>query len=368
MKKIAVIFGGKSPEHDVSVITGVMTANALKEVYDVFPVYAQKSGEFIYDKSFFDLKNIVDKNFKKAKKVFFLPSDSNLYFLSGKKHISLGAVSCIVNCMHGGAGENGSLSGYFNIADIPTTSSPLVSSGVSMDKEFTKIFLKSIGVKTLPYKVFDGDYDKITKSLLYPVIVKPSSLGSSIGINKAENDRELKNAILEAKRYDDKIIIEKYAENKTEINCAVYKTEKGVFVSECEMPDSENKFLSFEDKYVLGKRLFPAPISKKLSDKIKSISKKVYLSLGFSGIIRIDYILCGGEVYLNEINSVPGSLSYYLFCETFSSFTEILQGVINAAIKEHNKKTTLITSFESDILKIGKGKGGKGFDKLKPIL
>ena len=108
MKKIVVIFGGKSPEHDVSVITGVMTVNALKEKYEVYPVYALKSGEFLFDKTFDDVKNVVDKNFKKAKKVFFMPSDSNIYAIKGKKIKSLGAISCIVNCMHGGIGENGS--------------------------------------------------------------------------------------------------------------------------------------------------------------------------------------------------------------------------------------------------------------------
>ena len=228
MKKIIVVFGGKSPEHDVSVITGVMAVNALKEKYEVYPVYVLKSGEFLCDKNFDNVKNIVDKNFKKAKKAFFLPSDSNLYVLKGKKPKSVGAISCVVNCMHGGVGENGSICGYFNIADIPITSSPLVSSGVAMDKEFTKIFLKGICVKTLPYKVFDGDYEKLFSSISYPVIVKPANLGSSIGISKADSDEELKNAILEAKRYDDKVIVEKYAQSKTEINCAVYRNEKGI--------------------------------------------------------------------------------------------------------------------------------------------
>lgn len=365
MKTILVFFGGQSPEHDVSILTGVMTVNTVdKEKFDAVPVYVDRNGEWFTGEPLKnpDFYQHLDK--KKLKRVCILSGDNALYAVKGKKIRKLCVVACAVNCMHGVKGEDGALKGLLDLSEIPLVGSPMLASAAAMDKVATKIFLKGMNVKTLPYEVYDNatNLDAVVLNLGYPIMVKPANLGSSIGVNKASNRSELERSINKAKKFDDKILLEKCAKGKLEINVAVYRGEKGIVVSECEMPATQNKFLTFEDKYVSGERVFPAPISKKLSDRIKKIAEKVYTSLWFSGVIRIDFLVSEGTPYVNEINSVPGSMAYYLFSDTFSGFKEMLTDMIHTAMQEFNSKNTLIKRFDCDILKNTGYKGGKRFD------
>ena len=191
------------------------------------------------------------------------------------------------------------------------------------------------------------------------MIIKPATLGSSIGISVAENQQELEKGLFFASKYDNEIIVEKYIKDVTEINVAVYKGVKGLVVSECEMPVTKNSLLTFEDKYSDGDRVFPAPIEKRLADRFKKIAREVYEKLNFKGVIRIDFLLKDNQIYLNEINSVPGSLSYYLFCNTLAEFTKMLDEIIEQSLVEFNKKQSTIKRFESNILSIKGSKGGK---------
>ncbi len=365
MKTILVFFGGQSPEHDISILTGVMTVNTVdKQNFEAVPVYIDRKGEWFTGENLKnpDFYKRLDK--RKLKRVIILSGDNSLYLLKGKKIKKACAVACAINCLHGVKGEDGALKGLLDLSDIPLVGSPMLASAAAMDKVATKIFLKGINVKTLPYEVYndDTDLDKVALNLGYPVMVKPANLGSSIGVNKAANKAEFIKSVNKAKKFDYKIILEKCAKGKLEINVAVYKGQNGVVVSECEMPSTQNKFLTFEDKYVSGERIFPAPISKKLSDKIKTIAEKVYTSLWFSGVIRIDFLVSEGVPYVNEINSVPGSMAYYLFSDTFSGFKDMLTDMILTAMQDFNSKSTLINRFDCDILKNTGGKGGKRFD------
>lgn len=370
MKNILVFYGGQSPEHDVSVITGVMTVNASGAKYRAVPVYVSREGLWYTGRQLTDIGWYSKPAPNKLKRVCLTPGDNALYYIKGKKLKKGEAVSCAVNCMHGAKGEDGALKGLLDMSGIPLVGSPLLPAALSMDKCATKIFLKGLNIKTLPYEIFrDGDdLDKIEKNLGYPIMVKPSSLGSSIGVNKAADRAELVRSINKAKKFDDKILLEKCASDKIEINAAAYRGERGVVVSECEMPATENKFLTFEDKYIGGNREFPAPIPKKLSDKIRGITEKIYKELGFSGVIRVDFLLENGVPYVNEINSVPGSMAYYLFTDTFHGFAEIIGDMVETAMKEFNARATLISKFDCDILKITGGKGGKRFDKSRGIM
>ena len=365
MKNILVFFGGQSPEHDVSILTGVMTVNSVdKQKFTPLPVYVDRDGAWYTGDQLKDVANFKKLDFKKLKKVFILAGENALFTVKGKKIKKICQVACAINCIHGVKGEDGSLKGLLDMSEIPVVGSPMLASSVAMDKIATKIFLKGLNIKCLPYVVLDKDtnLDEVVKKLGYPIMVKPANLGSSIGVNKAMDRAELEKSILKAKKFDDKIILEKCAGGKLEINAAAYRGKEGVVVSECEMPATENKFLTFEDKYVSGERVFPAPISKKLSDKIREVTKKIYTSLWFSGAIRVDFLITDGTAYVNEINSVPGSMAYYLFTNTFSGFTDILTDMIEVAITQFNYKSTLIKRFDCDILKNTGVKGGKRFD------
>lgn len=355
MKNIAVFWGGESVEHDVSVLTGVSIAHSLDTTrYQVIPVYVDKTGTFYTGRSLLDLDNYKSLNFKALKKVIILPNDNSLYHLKKGKHKKICTLSAIVNCMHGGNGENGSFSGLCNLSKIPVCSSGVTASSMSMDKAFTKTVLKGLNVKHLKAVKIHSVYQlhKYEKELPeYPLIVKPNFLGSSIGITKVQNRSQLLNGVLLALKYNESAIIEKCLEDFMEINCAVYRNYEGnIVVSECERPITNHQILDFDDKYKAGEREFPAKVDKRITDRIKKITQKVYENCNFSGIIRIDYMVKGNEIYLNEINSVPGSLAYYLFSNTLQEFSEVLTSIIEKAIKDYEKSKTEVKTFSSGIL------------------
>ncbi len=367
MKNIAVIFGGISVEHDVSVITGVLTLNCFKNIgYNAIPIYIDGEGVFYTSEILKDIESYKALNKKKLKRVTFFGGDNTLYEIKGKKHKSLGAISVAINCTHGEYGEDGSIFGLLKLSKIPLASPSLLGASVSMDKYATKLLLKGIGVKFLPCVLYKNQQDILfaEKNLSYPIIVKPSKLGSSIGIKKAKNKEELLEAVNHALKFGSKIILEKCLENFIEINCAVYKNSKGEIVcSPLERPYFKGEILSFDDKYTSGEREFPANLEKGLTQKIKKISKKVYEELDFTGIIRIDFMVKDKTVYLNEINSVPGSLSYYLFSETFTDFAKILKENILLAEKNFAIEQSLTKKITTSVLNLKGVKGGKGGKK-----
>ena len=363
MKNIIVLFGGESVERDVSIITGLLTLNSIdKDKFNPVPIYISASGEWFTGASLIDIETYKELDETKFKKVTLIAGQNKLYVVKGKRLKEFLTVSCAINCCHGGDGENGSLIGELNLHKIPFVSPAVMPSAIAMDKEITKFILRGIGVKVLPCKTVKdfSDIDKL--KVQFPVIVKPAKLGSSVGINVAEDESQLELAISNALRYDEKVIIEPRLSGFTEINCACYKSDTGFKVSECEKPIGKTEVLSFEDKYKAGKRQFPARISQDLSNKIKRLTCKIYQKLGFSGVIRIDYFVDSkGEVYVNEINSVPGSMAYYLFCENLSEFSVMLTEMIAQAEKEYSEKSTLIKKFSTSLLAI---KGAKGAKRL----
>lgn len=378
MKNIIVFFGGISSEHDVSVITGVLTLNSLdKEKYNQIPVYISKTGEWLYGEELFDVSFYKQKNFKKLKKVTFISGENALY-IKGRKLKKIGDIFCAVNCLHGLNGEDGTLSGLLRLHNIPLVGSSLFSSSLSIDKDFTKIALKGLGIKALPcvtvykenfIKNNEQEISKILEKISYPLIIKPANLGSSIGVKVVNGIEEFIPNLTNAFLYDDKVIIEKYLDNFKEYNCACYKDKNGYTVSQVERPLSLDKILSFKDKYECftgnSDREFPAKIDQKLASKIKTTTEKVYRKLEFSGIVRIDYLYYENTLYLNEINSIPGSLAYYLFSNTLKGFTDILTSLITFSVESFNKFKARKFDYKSEVLSIEGAKTGKrkSFDK-----
>lgn len=362
MKNVAVFFGGASVEHDVSVITGVLTANSLdKSAYNAVPVYVDGDNRWYCGEELKDIDNYKNLDYKKLKRVAFLCGENVLYSVKKNKMKPLLTISAVINCMHGERGEDGSLAGLVNMCNIPFASPPIEASAVGIDKALTKKFLIGIGVRTLSAVSIRklSDCASAESKLGYPLIVKPAKLGSSIGISRARNLKELESAVRFAFRFGEKAVAERMLEGFTEINCAAYRTAGGeIIVSECERPVGSGEMLTFEDKYSTGKREFPAKIPVKISEKIKRITEKIYRELDCVGPIRADFMVCGKEVYLNEINTVPGSLAYYLFCDTLKEFSGILTETVKVAEKKFAAEGTLQKTFKSSVLNVGT-KGAK---------
>lgn len=363
MKNVVVIFGGESCEHDVSVITGVMALNAVdKTLYNPIPVYIAKNGRWYTSDKMKDVSVFKNIELKKLVEVTLLPPSRNLYAIKKNRLKELGEIYSVVNCCHGGDGESGGLYAIIKNCSISCTSSGLFSSALAMDKEFTKLALKGIGVACLSCVRINRDtfylqrehvFSTIQEKLGFPIIVKPARLGSSIGISIAKTVDELEKGLMQAYVYDSKVIVEKALVGFREINCAAYKRAGEVVVSECEEPILNNQMLTFNDKYKLPvQKDFPAKIDEEIREKIRKTTKAIYQKLNFSGVIRIDYLLVDKEVYVNEINSVPGSLAYYLFCKTTEDFSKFLTQIIEQSVDENRVLSQNKTVFFSGILNL----------------
>ena len=363
MKNVAVVFGGKSVEHEISILTGVMALNSIeKDKFNAIPIYITKSGEWFTSNELFDLDEYKNLEIEKLERVCFVQGDNTLYRIKGKKLKKIESIYSVVNCLHGQKGEDGALSGLLEMCNVPYTSSGILPSAISMDKSFCAKILSAIKVATIKTITIESveQVDMVTKQLEFPVIVKPNLLGSSIGIGRATDNQSLVLAIENALKYGEKAVIQPFLQDFIEINCAVYRDENGkIKVSECERPIARDKILSFGDKYKDGKREFPANIDKKLSNKVKKITEKIYSELDFKGVIRIDFFIYNNKVYVNEINSIPGSLSYYLFFDTMKGFSKMLTSLILASEKNFLDSSNYITKYNSGILGSIGSKGAK---------
>lgn len=361
MKNVAVFFGGVSPERDVSVITGALTLNSIdKREYNPVPVYIDGNGRWFSGEELFDIDGYKNLNYKKLKRVALL-TDGVLYEIKGKKLKIIGEIFAVINCMHGGGGENGSLSGYVELCGLPLASPSVLPSAVAMDKSASKLFFKGAKIPCLPFVVVKRGED-LPKELpfAFPVIVKPACGGSSIGINVASDIEALDSAVKEALKFGEKAVIEPYIKEYTEINCAAYRNADGkIITSPCEKPVKKEEILSFDDKYSDGAHEFPAKISNKTADKIRRFAARIYEIFGFDGVMRTDFMVINGKVFVNEINSVPGSLAFYLFCDTLKDFSSMLNELISSAVKKHKEKKGYVTHYRSEILSFNGAKGAK---------
>lgn len=348
-KTIAVIFGGVSNENEISVITGTMAVNVLKGGGDsVIPVYISQKGDIYAGEMLADVNYFKGENLKNAPRAII--ANGGVYTLNKRGRLKkFKRVDVALNCCHGGAGEGGGVCGLCLMAGIPLASAGIFESSVFMDKYLTKLILNSLGVKTAPYAYIKNieELDCTPDMPDFPLIVKPVNLGSSIGVEMAQNSEELKNAVESALIYDSAVVVEKYLENRREINCAAYYADGRVITSECEEAFASGDLLSFEDKYEGGgKSVLPADIPQDMSEFIKKTTADVYSKLNMRGIVRFDYIISCGDVYVSEINTVPGSLSYYLLSVGFKDFYPVLTAVIIQALAdfEQTKSKKLITT------------------------
>lgn len=378
-KSVGIIIGGKSVEHEVSIITGLQVLeNIDKSNYDPKVIYIQKDGKWYFGSCLHNIKNFKEKNLKEAYEVIpCFKNDKMILYPHPEikqgifKKINPELIDIIFPAVHGTNAEDGTLHGLFQMNNIPCAFGSVLSSAVGMDKIIMKKVFESYNIPIVDYIWFyRSDWEKKQSLILdeaeklgYPLIVKPSNLGSSVGINKAKNKSELIKSIDIAMFYDRKIIVEKCLEDVREINCAVMGYEEELSASLCEEPLGWKDFLTYEDKYVNKiknssetKRRIPADIDDEITNKIQGYAKKAFKAIDCCGNARIDFLLSGNNIYVNEINTIPGSIAFYLWEGCGLSFTHIITKILELAELQQNQRNVNTVSYDIDLLnKISSG-------------
>jgi len=361
--KILITFGGESPEHEVSIITALQAIeNIDNKRYEIYPIYQNTQ------KQFFHLKNLTKRTqflTAQREKVTFGKDEKGGYFQENKILGQKIYPKVALLCYHGGEGESGSMAGFFETLSIPITSSDKESSTICMNKSLTKkILLGTIpqidSYTTRSYEIRKNSQtitNEILKKISLPLIIKPVHLGSSIGIKIAKSEIELEKKLIEAANLDDEILIEKFLDEIEEYNIAAFKYKDEIKLSEIERPKKKDEILSFKDKYQNGARKnssagmasldreIPAKITVELKKEIQEIATQVYLKLNCHGVVRIDFIYHQGKLYFNEINPIPGSLSFYLWEPLGIQFSELLDMILENAIWHYENRKNI--KFES---------------------
>ena len=391
MIKLGVIFGGESVEHEVSIISAVQAMEKMdSSKYDIVPIYITKDGEWYTGSTLMDIE--IYKDFDLLKRynknvVLYRKNDKFVLQTKGFFKRIINEIDIVFPIVHGTNVEDGVLQGYLRSINIPFVGSDVSAAAVSQDKVFQKQIFSSAKLPITDYVwFFDSEYLDNSEDIIkkiekigYPVIVKPVTLGSSVGISKANNREELISAIEDAIVYDNKIVVEELVNNLTEVNISVLGNYENAKLSELEQVMTDNDLLTFEDKYIGGgkkkgpskgmasaSRKIPADISDKLKSQIQDIALKAFRELNSSGVVRMDFLIDSKseKVYINEINSCPGSLAFYLWNVIGKDYTELLDDMINIAIKDYKKRIKKTHSFDSNILQGFSGtKGLKGMKK-----
>lgn len=380
--QLGVIFGSRTCEHEVSVISALQLMRAAnRDTYDVIPIYISKKGEWFTGEPLFEMASF--SPFEESRKgivrvTLDLTAGSGVLTtlepakgLFGKDHHRLVArLDCVIPVMHGMHGEDGSLQGLLEMCNLPYASSGVGASALGMDKVYMKDFFKGCGFPVLPScwflrKAWEADpeqiMEQIEKELSYPVFVKPASLGSSIGVSRATDRKSLKEALEVAYEFDRKVLVEKGIEDPLELNCSVLGYNGEAKASPIEMPITSGDLLSFMDKYGSNsskgmpslKRVLPAPVEPELRDEIQSLSLRIFKAMDCKGVVRIDYMFAPQEnkLYITEINTIPGSLAFYLWEASGISYAELIDQMVHCALEAKEDKDNSNYAFTSDILK-----------------
>jgi len=387
--KVGVFFGGRSVEHEISIISAVQAMLAFdQEKYEVVPIYVTKDNKFYTGEILKDIEQYknIENVIKNSQRVILQNIDGKVRLLSYPmkmfKKPEIDYIDVAFPVVHGTNVEDGTIEGFLHMLDIPYCECDVLSSAVGMDKFAQKAILMAYNIPVLPAKCFDmKKYNKnqktiledIEKDIAYPMIVKPVNLGSSVGIRKVHNREELEDAIDYGFEFALKVLVEHAVENLREINCSVLGDYENARPSECEEPLNADEILSYQDKYLSGdksgskgmrslKRKLPADISKEISDKVKSYAVETFKALGCNGVVRIDFLMNDEtkEIWVNEINTIPGSLAFYLWEATGIKFSELLDEIVNLGLKRKREQDTVNYSFDTNVLAGVKLGGSKG--------
>lgn len=394
INQLVVAFGGVSPEHEVSVITAHQAMAALRESGKyVTPLYVSKSGRWYTGDVLLDLKRYEDLTAleRAATPCTVSRNTDGMPVLLQTGPVKLFSkpkewpIYVMVLAFHGGDGENGAFQGLCEVFNIPYTGPGVMGSSVGMDKVTAKRLARQGGIPVVDWIDFTEqrwvkDKQGIVRDadlLGYPLFIKPVHLGSSIGIMKAESAAEIDVAVEMALRYDSHVLVEKAVRPLTEINCSVIGNVDSAVASVCEQPQGKGDTLTFHDKYLAdgssskgmasAARIIPAPISDELTKRIQDLAIAVFQSLGATGLARLDFLVNSEtqEVYFNEINTIPGSFSFYLWQHSGMSFDKLILKLVDIGMDEHRRKSGRVRSYETNLLSKKAAGGLKGLKSGK---
>lgn len=382
--KVGVFFGGMSVEHEVSIISAHQAIAAMdKEKYSVIPVYIAKDGTWYTGEDLMDLENFKDlkKLIQNSKRITIVNNLNEKvivkYPLSTFGKNVIDTIDVAFPVVHGTNCEDGSLQGYFESIGLPYVGCDVLASAVGMDKVIAKKVYKESDIPVIDYFCFysiewlkdsKSVIEKLESTLAYPVIVKPANTGSSVGIKKAENREELEEAVDFARSFAPKILIEKMIVDLREVNCSVLGDYEKAEASVCEEPVSSKDILTYQDKYLnngtkgmsSATRKLPAELPDGMTEEIRNLAVKTFQAIGANGVARIDFIVDKNtnKVYVNEINTIPGSLSFYLWEATGKSFTQLTDDLIKLALKRDREKKQVVYTYDTNILSMQGGLKG----------
>lgn len=390
--RVGVFFGGKSVEHEVSVISGLQAYNAFdKDKYEPIAIYITKDNELYTGEAISDIANYrnIPELLKKSTRVFFMCEQGKVELIQypAKKfgNSVVAQMDVAFPVVHGANVEDGCLQGFLRHYNIPFAGCDVMASAVTMDKYVMKTVLKDNDIPvldcvTLNVREYQTDetkaLHKVENKIAYPVIVKPVNLGSSVGIKVAKDQEQLREALEYAFTFGAKVLVERAIMNLREINCAVLGDYEEAEASECEEPISSDEILSYEDKYVAGsksgsagmrtaKRELPADLTPERREEIRQLAVKTFQVLNCNGVSRIDFMIDKDmdKVYVNEINPIPGSLAFYLWEALGKPYAELLDDMVKLALKREREEKNMMTSFDSNILQSANLSGAKGIKK-----
>ena len=385
---VGVFFGGRSTEHEISVISASQAMSAInKDKYGVTPIYISKQGKWYTGEALLDIANYKDipSLLKKVEEVYMAPQygDYNLYRVKKPMFGSavLTTLDVVIPVLHGTNCEDGIFEGVLETIGIPYAGCNTLSSANGMDKITMKMILQACDIPVVDYVWFtdkqwfsqrDALIEKIESKLGYPVIVKPANLGSSVGIGRAVNREQLIEKIDGAEIYSTRIIVEHMVEEVQEINCSVLGDCDEYRTSVCEEPIKSGEILSYEDKYMGGskgakgmqasQKRIPAELPDEVTKRIQFLAGETFRVLSCHGVSRVDVIIdrSNGNIYVNEINTIPGSLSFYLWEATGIPFDKLMDTLVDLALKRKRESGMKTVSYDHNIFNLGAGvKGGK---------
>ena len=385
--KVGIFFGGKSVEHEVSVISAAQASAALdRNKYEVIPIYISKdnelyTGQNLLTPSYYkDLPSLLAQ----SQRITLVRDKERIHLMRypAKRFATpfIGELDLAFPVIHGTNGEDGSLQGYFQLHGLPYVGSDVLASAGAMDKWVTKCLLQSAGLPVLPGFCFScaSYYDNPDRTISrlesfhgYPLIIKPVNLGSSIGVSPAHNREELKNGVELAASFTERILVEPMLTGFREINCSVIGDREHTETSVCEEPLGTGEILDYADKYQgsyriadksgnahpakgmeSARRRIPAELEEDTEKRIRKLAESAFLSLYCSGVVRVDFLLDqqSGNIYINELNTIPGSLAFYLWEASGKPFRQLTEELIQLALKRNRMQNRLIWSNEVNLL------------------
>ncbi|WP_290448363.1 D-alanine--D-alanine ligase family protein [uncultured Muribaculum sp.] len=386
---IGVFFGGRSTEHEISVISASQAMHAIdRSKYDVTPIYITKDGRWFTGDALFDVANYRDTDalLKQCRQVYMEPEYGNYNLYLSRKPMFSSPVAAhldvAIPVLHGTNVEDGVFQGILESIGIPFAGCNVLASANGMDKITMKQILNSCDIPVVPYIWFtdnqwnagkDEIIEKIENKLGYPVIVKPANLGSSVGIGRAANRQDLITKIDEAEKYSARLLVEHMVDNLQEINCSVLGDVDDYRMSVLEEPIKAGEILSYEDKYMGGtkgskgmqsaQKRIPADLPEETTKRIQFLAGETFRVLSCHGVSRVDVIVdrTDGAIYVNEINTIPGSLSFYLWEATGLPFQELMDTLVKLALKRKRMQGLKTVSYGQNIFSLSGGiKGAKG--------